>query len=71
MKIFNIVNPIELMICMQCGAVVFAPMKNIHGKSHSTFGSFKEFPANIADFVGSLEEGFTETSVEKEGDLER
>ena len=50
MKI-QIVNPIELMICIQCGAVVFAPMKNIHGKAHSTFGAFKEFPSEDVEIA--------------------
>ena len=41
----KIVNPIELIICEQCGAVVFAPLKKLHGTIHSVFGSFKEMPS--------------------------
>ena len=56
MNKMNIIRAETVIVCNQCGALVLESLKNTHGSSHSTFGTFSEIPHDLLITYASPED---------------
>ena len=62
MNEIDIITAEAFVVCDQCGAIVLKQLQGVHGRAHSTFGSFSDIPTDVLVTYASPEDlkGFTQ-----------